>query len=176
MTVLRGSARPPEVRLVSMSEEDRQAFLERQAVDYAESKSKAGIWKPEESLEQSRAEIRRTVGETPEAGGHRFFHGVDASGHRVGATWYGPIPGREDIPGARWLFQIIVEEGLRGRGYGRAMLAAAEDLLRREGWSALHLNVFAFNEVAYSLYESSGYQAVQRDASSIEMRKRLVTP
>ncbi len=166
----------PAVQLVPMSEEQRHAFLEREAIDYAEAKSKAGFWRPEEALGRARAEIAGTLGPDPAASGHRMFQAEETPGRRVGDLWYGPMPGNEDVRGARWLYQILVDERLRSRGYGRAMLASLEETVRSEGWTALHLNVFAFNEVALALYQSSGYQVVHRGAASIEMGKSLGPP
>ncbi len=166
-------SRRPTIALVPMSAEEQQRFLEGKAVTYAEEKSRAGIWMPAEALDRSRAEIRSLVGEEPEAKGHRFFKGMDPAGRRVGSIWVGPPPGRAGDERARWLFDIVVEEDLRGRGYGKALLRATEDLLRWEGREELALNVFAYNEIAISLYTSSGYEVFARYRSGQEMRKRL---
>ena len=53
---------------------------------------------------------------------------------------------------------MYLEEGLRGRGYGRAAMLLAEDEARRRGLRRIDLNVFAGNAVARSLYGSLGYQ------------------
>jgi len=47
-----------------------------------------------------------------------------------------------------------VDRPVRGKGYGRAMLAAKEDLVSREGARELYLNVFRWNSVARALYDS----------------------
>lgn len=56
----------------------------------------------------------------------------------------------------------------RGGGYGRALLAAAEEELRHRGAPAVGLNVVGHNEVALRLYASSGYRV-----TSPQMLKEL---
>jgi GNAT superfamily N-acetyltransferase len=56
----------------------------------------------------------------------------------------------------------------QGKGYGRALLQAAEQQAARHGSKAIGLNVFGTNTVARRLYESSGYQI-----TSMNMRKEL---
>ena len=167
----RGAA--PPVRLVAMTAEERRDALEGEAVDYAEAKARAGFWPREGSLGRARDEITSLVGPDPGRRGHAFFFGVDAAGDRVGWVWYGPVPGPAAAPRTRWLFQIVVDEGLRGLGLGRALLQAVERRLLDEGMEELRLNVFRWNAVATALYASAGYDVVSEGPGSQEMRKRL---
>ncbi len=169
-----GMPRPvPAVRLVSMTDGERDAALEGQAADYADAKARAGVWTREESLRRSREEIRRLVGTRPSERGHEFFVGQDAGGRRIGWIWIGPVPSPAEEPATRWLFQITVEPGVRGQGFGRGLLRAAEDHVRSTGRSRLALNVFRWNTVAVRLYESSGYRIAFQDDRGLEMRKWL---
>jgi len=166
----------PEVRLVRMTDAERESALEHEAVEYAEAKVRAGIWSAEESLRRSREEIRGFVGDDPSAGGHEFFMGVDASGRRIGWLWLGPVPDLAAPPRRRWVFQIVVDPEERGRGYGRGLLRAAEDHVRETGGREIALNVFRWNAVAVSLYRTSGYEVAFQDEKALEMRKRLPSP
>jgi ribosomal protein S18 acetylase RimI-like enzyme len=56
----------------------------------------------------------------------------------------------------------------RRRGYGSAILAAAEGLAAHEGWTSLGLNVFGDNEGAIALYRRNGY-----DVSLMSMHKNV---
>jgi ribosomal protein S18 acetylase RimI-like enzyme len=90
-------------------------------------------------------------------------HRVDVGlldGERIGIVWTGPHPRRPDDTSAAWIFDIEVDAGHRGKGYGRELLAAAEAEVRRDGITELSLNVFGDNEVARGLYKSSGYREV----------------
>ncbi len=70
----------------------------------------------------------------------------------------------DQVTAGRW----PTEGAKRGRGFGRALLAAVEDATRRAGVGSLELNVFGHNRTAVSLYSTSGYEVVTQ-----QMRKRL---
>jgi GNAT superfamily N-acetyltransferase len=67
-----------------------------------------------------------------------------------------------------WLVEIDIHPEHRGKGYGRALLAAVERESARRGATALGLNVFGPNAAARRLYETSGYQI-----TALQMRKEL---
>jgi ribosomal protein S18 acetylase RimI-like enzyme len=52
---------------------------------------------------------------------------------------------------------IAVTEAAEGRGAAAALMRAAEDWARRNGYPRLHLNVFEENARARRLYERLGY-------------------
>ncbi|WP_250003673.1 N-acetyltransferase [Actinoplanes sp. M2I2] len=54
-------------------------------------------------------------------------------------------------------FDLLVHEHLRRRGYGRAMMLAAEQKCREHGVVTIGLHVFAHNPGAVSLYEQMGF-------------------
>jgi ribosomal protein S18 acetylase RimI-like enzyme len=87
-------------------------------------------------------------------------------GDAVGTLWIGTHPQRSD---AGYLYDIAIDEAYQGRGFGRAAMLAAEDLVRGAGLTHLGLNVFGFNERARRLYDSLGYEVV-----ATQMMKRLV--
>lgn len=82
---------------------------------------------------------------------------LDEAGHRVGTLWIGPHPQRQ---GVAYVFDLEIEPDVRRRGYGRAAMLAAEDLLRAADLHELGLSVFGFNDTAKRLYDSIGYQVV----------------
>lgn len=87
---------------------------------------------------------------------------VEDDGRKVGTVFLG-LRG-----GEAWLYDITIEAGERGRGYGRAAMLALEDELRALGHESVALNVWGGNEVARGLYRSLGYAE-----QSVHMRKRL---
>lgn len=167
------SHRTQMVHLVLMTGAERDEALRREAADYAEAKARAGFWSREESLPRARAEIADLVGSDPAARGHEFFAGHDAGGGRVGWVWFGPVPGAKPSRTTRWLYQIVVEDAFRGKGYGRGLFESVERRLRDEGVDELLLNVFAWNPVAIALYSSAGYETASESERNFEMRKRL---
>ncbi len=164
--------RPPKVALVPLSPAELREFMERQIVEYAEEQVRAGHWSRAEAMELSRESTTEFFTVDSAAKGHRFFKGVDGSHREIGWIWIGPPPeiAQNDT---RWLYQITVAESLRGRGYGRGMLLAMENLLARDGVEELYLNVFRWNRVARSLYDSAGYEVAKDWETETRMRKRL---
>ena len=53
---------------------------------------------------------------------------------------------------------VAVAETVEGKGVGAALMRAAEDWARRNGYPRLHLNVFAGNDRARRIYERTGYE------------------
>jgi ribosomal protein S18 acetylase RimI-like enzyme len=96
---------------------------------------------------------------------------VDRDGDTVGWLWVTPC--EQAAPHCAFLKQITVAERSRRRGYGRAMLAALEQLLADEGIDEVRLNVFAANEPAGRLYASAGYEELGRDGPRRHLAKRI---
>jgi GNAT superfamily N-acetyltransferase len=91
---------------------------------------------------------------------------IEREGERVGRVvlWLDAF----EKPGSAWLFEIVLDESVRGRGYGREALRLAEEEARSRGMTRIDLNVFGGNAVARSLYASEGYAE-----SSVHMGKPL---
>ncbi len=85
---------------------------------------------------------------------------------RVGMLWIGlseTSAGR-----SAYIYDIEVRAESRGQGYGRALMAACEEVCRDRGAVSIGLNVFGNNHVARSLYEQLGFET-----TSMRMRKQL---
>lgn len=72
------------------------------------------------------------------------------------------------------LHHLWVEPGSRGRGVGRALVAAVEDQAAAAGCAAVVVDVEAENEVARRLYASLGFEDIGRPAP--RLRKALEAP
>jgi GNAT superfamily N-acetyltransferase len=96
-------------------------------------------------------------------------HPPSVGGSTGGYLWVGPADG--DDPGAWWVWDVLVDEGRRGEGLGRATMLLAEDYATAHGARTLGLSVFGFNEAARRLYESLGY-----GTTSVKMTKPLRRP
>nr|WP_085140966.1 GNAT family N-acetyltransferase [Mycolicibacterium conceptionense] len=89
--------------------------------------------------------------------GHQLVTALDDTATAVGYAWLGPDP--RQSAGTVWLYDIHVFETARGRGYGRALLAAVEGLARDGGAETLALNVNSTNRRAVDLYRAAGYRS-----------------
>ena len=60
-----------------------------------------------------------------------------------------------------WVYYVAADPELRGKGYGRAIMNAAEDWLRAAGIAKLQLLVRRENAHAGAFYQSIGYAEAQ---------------
>jgi GNAT superfamily N-acetyltransferase len=92
---------------------------------------------------------------------HRFLTADDAeTGEHVGMLWIA----RQRREGAEliWIFDIWVEEPMRGRGFGRCLMELAEAEANGMGVARIELNVYGDNARARKLYGSLGYVEMSR--------------
>lgn len=68
------------------------------------------------------------------------------------------VPFLSKLPVCR-ITTVVVDEGLRSRGIGRALIAHGDQWGKARGASQLRLEVMAFNERARALYERLGFKA-----------------
>jgi GNAT superfamily N-acetyltransferase len=138
---------------------------------YADQQVRDAGWAREEALERAHKELTpvlaRDYAEGVE-GGDRLWSAVDEDGRTVGWLWVKPLEAT-----VAFLEQITVAESMRRQGCGRAILAALEDLLVRDGIGELRLSVFRANEPARALYARIGYEQTGGDERRFFLRKRL---
>jgi ribosomal protein S18 acetylase RimI-like enzyme len=127
----------------------------------------AGNWLEEESLELSKNALEQLLPQGRQTPRVLLLSADNSAGEYVGYLWIGlDRPNTSKL--SAWIYDIEVAEEQRGRGYGRALLRAAEKETLKNGVPTLGLNVFGTNHVARKLYESSGYSITQ-----IAMSKQL---
>jgi ribosomal protein S18 acetylase RimI-like enzyme len=157
--------RMTDLRLRPATEAEYDAWRTRLIPNYAAEKVAAGHWTAEEAPGLA---ARQTDGLLPrgtKTPGMLVLAAETPDGELMGMVW---VALDRDRPGAAWIYYIEVLPGQRGKGYGRALLRAAEQYSARHGATEMGLNVFGPNAVARSLYESSGYEI-----TAVNMRKRL---
>jgi ribosomal protein S18 acetylase RimI-like enzyme len=85
----------------------------------------------------------------------------EVDGERIGWMWLA-LPGPPHHAEAAWVYNVEVDESERGKGYGKAMMLAAERELVHRGVTKLGLNVFGSNKSAIGLYERLGYEVISQ--------------
>ena len=78
-----------------------------------------------------------------EAGSRPYAEGCDTSPVGYVEAWY-------------------VDDDLRRQGYGRALLQAAEDWARSQGYREMASDALIDNETSHRAHEASGYREVER--------------
>lgn len=87
---------------------------------------------------------------------------ADFDGRAVGLAHLQVAPALEhDRPAAK-IGALVVDEAHRGRGIGRALLAALEDEARRRGCSQLFLTTSERRDDAHAFYERVGLEQTGR--------------
>lgn len=153
--------------LRGMTPQERADWVPRQITEFAEQMILASAWPREDALDRSLAAHEALFAPMP---GHDFLR-ASQDDITIGHAWIGPPPAVARGPFG-WLYQITVEEGQRGRGHGRRLLAALERRAARR-WNELRLNVFSWNDPAIRLYESAGWVRVATFETSAHYAKRL---
>ena len=156
-----------EVTVRAMSPDEFERWQDELAAGYAREHVTAGNWTPEEALDRAREATAGFLPQGMATPGMLFLVGELADGSPVGWLWIGLTHPR-GLADCAFLYDIEVDAGHRGRGLGRALLAAGERAAQEHGARALELNVFGANETARKLYETSGYRVVTQ-----QMRKDL---
>jgi ribosomal protein S18 acetylase RimI-like enzyme len=127
----------------------------------------AGNWSSEESIKLATKANDTLLPDGLATAGMLLLRAVLPDDTSVGTVWLGLTHPR-GTPDCAFMYDIEIDAAHRGAGYGRALLAAAEDAVRSHGLGFLELNVFGDNARAIRLYETSGYEVVTQ-----QMRKSL---
>lgn len=145
------------MRLEPMSNEELNRYLDRLIPIYGADLSTAlGCDRAEaEAVGQKLVEPFRSGGADSKG-----FLLVDGDEQAVGTAW---LAGKGCDA---FLGDLRIDPTLRGRGHGKAAMAALEEHARAAGCDRLRLHVFAHNQVARSLYERCGFEIV-----SLQMNK-----
>ena len=61
-------------------------------------------------------------------------------------------------PKSGFVSDLVVANGMRGKGVGKALLAAAEEFFVSNGCDRFELTVFAPNKSAYGFYVAQGFE------------------
>jgi ribosomal protein S18 acetylase RimI-like enzyme len=157
----------PEFTVRAMTDAEFAEWQEALAGAYADDQVQSGNWAPDEALQRAREGNAVLLPQGMETPGMLLLTGLGPDGEPVGRVWLS-LEHPRGTADCAFLYDIEVDEPYRGRGYGRALLTAAEQAARSAGVSALELNVFGGNATAIALYESAGYVVVQQ-----QMRTRL---
>jgi ribosomal protein S18 acetylase RimI-like enzyme len=161
---------PPAITLRPMTEPELTARLAGVIDQYAHDIQRAGRASAEQAHETAERQTEQLLPDGVDSPDTLVYTAEDGAGRPVGWLWLS-LPSEANGRDAAWVYEIAVDPGERGKGYGRAIMRAAEDELVRRGVARLALNVFTDNPVAVRLYESLGFQVMAQ-----QMAKPLNPP
>ncbi|HYC37899.1 MAG TPA: GNAT family N-acetyltransferase [Usitatibacter sp.] len=144
------------IRLDPMTAAEFTRYLEAAIPAYAQAHVQAGDCVPEEAVERAKDDYDNLLPLgllTPD--NHLCSIRADAISEPVGMIWF-------SLKQSRWgksayIYDFLVYEAARGKGYGSQTLRALEALLAAQGVTRLSLNVMAWNHRAKALYERMGF-------------------
>ena len=141
------SASGLEIKLVKLDEAPFHEYREHLARDYAEDKVRAGVWSQAEAESRSSRELDELLPEGPATRDH-FLYLVwdDSVPAEVGIVWFAVK--NSGVGRTIWIYDIIIHERFRRRGYARRTLELVDDKARELGASTVELHVFGHNEGA----------------------------
>lgn len=154
------------VRLVPMTGGEFETYLEKTVPEYAADKVRAGDWSEEDALERSRKSYATLLPQGVKTENNYLFRiQLEGSGEKIGVIWM-----KHEAPRPHgFIFDIVLDEAQRGKGYGKQAMLALEEFGKGLGLENIGLHVFAHNPAAMRLYERLGYEV-----SSQNMVKKLV--
>ncbi|MFD8508334.1 GNAT family N-acetyltransferase [Streptomyces sp. NPDC059687] len=139
-----------------MTQAEYPEWFASEKVAYVGDIVRAGALSPEEAVRKSDSDFAKLIPEglaTPD----NSFLVLEVAGERIGTGWLK----HGYLPGVTYGYSLYIQEEHRGKGYGRAAMAAGEQATLAAGDSALMFTVWGGNEVAMSLYTSAGYEVIQ---------------
>jgi RimJ/RimL family protein N-acetyltransferase len=155
------------ISLVELDDAPYRAYRDHLVRDYAADKVRAGAWSESEAQIRAAKDVDGLLPEGPATQGH-FLYSVreDAADAEVGTVWFAL---RDS--GVRmyvWIYDIIINENFRRRGYASRTLELVEARAKELGAKSVELHVFGHNQGAQTLYEKVGYSV-----TSITMAKQV---
>ncbi len=153
------------LKLIPKNETEKEEFLEKTIIDYAEGLAKANDLTSEKALEISKQQIKHALNPEKDTIQTHVVSVIDeTTQEEVGGIWFTINPEN----GKSFIYQILIEEAHRGKGYGKAAMHELHEFCKTQGVKKIALSVFGWNTRAFELYKKMGYEIVQ-----IAMRKTL---
>ena len=102
------------VKLMKMHQEDLEPYLERGIREYAEDHVRNGNWTAEESLERSRKEFEDLLPDGVDSR-DQFLYSIfdETDDNKIGLLW---VQVKDQ---KAFIYDFIIDEGFRGKGYGK---------------------------------------------------------
>jgi ribosomal protein S18 acetylase RimI-like enzyme len=155
----------PRVELRPMTDEEYAVFRPHLQDDYGANLAAADGLPEVEARRKAAADLDELLPWGLRTPGHLIWTASEGT-HPVGHLWLQLQPRSDGLHA--FGFDFAVREGLRRRGYGRAVAAAAGRACRERGVLSVGLSVFGSNTGARSLYEQLGFRLTAQT-----MTKRL---
>ena len=149
------------VRLETIQQEDYDRFLEREVREYANDHVRNGNWPADGALERSKKEFEHYLPDGIHTKDQYVWSIVDEDNRKLGVLW---VQVKDQ---KAFIFEFVIDEAFRGKGYGKQALTAMDQELRSMHVESVALHVFGDNVSAQELYRKMGFEI-----TGIHMRKQ----
>ena len=156
------------VQLRPMTQAEYNAWMAEAIESYAEEKVRAGAWDVADALERSTHDHHALLPQglaTPDNYLYQIMAEPEQEPVVVGMVWLAVPPWK---PPLAFVYDILIHEPYRRRGYAGEALTALEAKTRALGLDTIALHVFGHNHGALALYQKMGYAI-----TDISMAKKL---
>jgi len=149
--------------LVPMTEAAYQSWSQASVATFAEEKVRSHAWEAADALRLSQENFAQLLPDGRASRDHYLYTITAQPGAvPVGILWFARKHNEA------YLYEIMIAEEFRGRGYGRQAMHLLEAAVTQLGLAAIALHVFGHNQRALGLYQSLGYET-----TDLNMRKPL---
>jgi len=150
------------VKLEPIQQEDFERFLEHEIGEYANDHVRNGNWSSEGAYERSKKEFESLLPDGIHSKNQYVWSILDEDKNKIGVLW---VQVKDQ---KAFIYDFIIDEVFRGKGFGRQALAAMDEQLKSMNTESVALHVFGDNVTAQELYKKMGFQI-----TNIQMQKKL---
>lgn len=133
-----------------MSEAEFKLYEAQAISEYADNKKQAENLTPEAALKLAQDSYGELIPNGIHSKGH-FFYSIILEEKSIGMIWLA------DQKTSAYIYDFLIDDKFRGKGYGKASLAWLETEVLKLGFNSIKLHVFEHNHYARALYEKVGY-------------------
>ena len=150
------------ITLEPIQQEDFDRMIDTEIRGYAEEHVRNGNWPAEGALERSKKEFDTLLPDGIHTKDQYLWSLLDEDSNKIGLLW---VQVKDQ---KAFIYDFVVEEAFRGKGYGKQALIALDEKLKAMNVESVGLHVFGDNITAQELYKKMGYQI-----TGIHMKKEL---
>ena len=155
--------------LRKMTENEYADWMKWSISDYAKELAATGKYSEAEAKEEAGESFHSYLADGLSTPNHYLLVAENDNGIPVGMIWYETVN-----PSARaFIADFVVYDEYRRMGYGSAILAEVERILKLNAVPRIELHVFEHNTAAIKLYEKCGFTPVKVD-DSLYMEKQII--
>ncbi|MGI8700698.1 MAG: GNAT family N-acetyltransferase, partial [Nocardioidaceae bacterium] len=151
-----------DVTLRPMTVAEYDAWYLGAVSEYAEHHIRAGSMPADKAHDIAARQFAELLPDGVATEAHHLLVG-EAGGAPIGMLWLNLRTGGERA--SAFVYDVVVDKDMRGRGYGRALMVAAESYLAPRGGTTIKMPLLGDKTTTLHLYKSPGYIATKTNTT-----------